>query len=301
MDQARQPDVRRRTLLTTLGIAGVAVTGFGVTASGTGTASVREALLRAAGVASPVPAGTRAVVQVDRVYSKARGREVDLLTMVPPGVPTKGLPMSILLHGLHGSARWASVGGMPEVLTSAVGRRAVPAFGFVAVDGGDHYWQENIPGDDPMAMLLEEVPKWLAERDLGGEDGMPFACTGVSMGGFGALVYARRRAERRQPASAIAAVSPGLLTSWQEMAKRRAFANAEQWAALDPLRHLDALGDVPIGVWIGDKDRFIEGTRKFIAGKRLAVASVTPGDHDDAFYRKVVPDVIRFLGKRVPR
>jgi pimeloyl-ACP methyl ester carboxylesterase len=299
MDEVRQPDVRRRTVLTSLGFAGLAVTGLGVTASGS-PPEVREALARAVGVAGPVPTGKRAVIRVDRVYSKARGREVDLLTILPPGVPTSRLPMSILLHGLHGSARWASVGGMNEVLTSAVSRHAVPAYGFVAVDGGDNYWHENTPGDDPMAMLLEEVPRWLAERDLGGPNGVPFACTGVSMGGFGALVYARRRAERRQPAGAIAAVSPGLLTSWPEMAKRKAFADEAQWASLDPLRHLDTLGGAPIGVWVGDKDRFIEGTRKLIRSTKLSIASVTPGGHDDTFYRKVVPDVIRFLGKHVP-
>jgi S-formylglutathione hydrolase FrmB len=262
-----------------------------------GTTTAGEALRLALGVAGPKPAVKRAVVRVERVHSAARGRDVDLLTIVPPGELPANLPMSILLHGLHGSARYSAVGGLPEVLASAVVRGAVPPFGFVAVDGGDNYWHENVPGDDPMAMLLEEVPRWLSERGMAG---LPFACTGVSMGGFGALLYARRRAERRQPANAIAAISPGLLTSWTEMAKRKAFRNADQWASLDPLKHVDELGSAPIGVWIGDKDRFIEGTRKFIKSRPLAVSSVTPGSHDDTFYRTVMPDVIRFVGKRVP-
>ncbi len=285
--------VSRRTVLGALGVTGLAVAG--TAAALNGHAPAGDPLRHLLGVAGSVPAGKRPVVTVDRVSSRYRGREVDLLTIVPPGVPTEGLPMSILLHGLHGSARYAAVGGLPEALVAAVGRGTVPPFGFVAVDGGNNYWHENVPGDDPMAMLLEEVPRWLAERGFG----TPFACTGVSMGGFGALLYARRRNERRERLNAVAAISPGLLLSWPEMAKRKAFADRQQWESLDPLRHLDQLGNAPIGVWIGDHDRFIEGTRRFIAAVRPVIGSITPGGHDDVFYRKIVPDVIRFLGKRV--
>jgi len=263
-----------------------------------GSAPLGEALRLAVGIAGPKPAGKRAVVKVDRVHSAARGRDVDLVTIVPPGPTPKDLPMSILLHGLHGNARYAAVGGMVEVYTSAVVRGAVRPFGYVAVDGGDNYWHENVPGDDPMAMLLEEVPRWLAERGLGPQ---PFAATGVSMGGFGALLYARRRNERRDPLKAVATIAPGLLTSWPEMAKRKAFANAEQWASLDPLKHQAELGDVPVGVWIGDKDRFIVGARQFIKEKKPVVGSIGPGGHDDRFFRRAVPDVVRFVGKRVPK
>lgn len=284
----------RRTALTAL--AGGAVVTAGVTAALHGNAPLGEALRHALGVAGPVPAVQRAVVSIERVRSHYRGRDVDLLTMVPPNTRTEDLPMSILLHGRYGTARLASVANMDAALVAAVARGQVPPFGFVAVDGGDHYWHENVPGDDPMAMLLEEVPRWLRERGFGA----PFACTGVSMGGFGALLYARRRHERRDPARAVAAIAPALLTDWTEMSQRHAFASPEAWAELDPLKNTDKLGPTPIGVWAGDRDRFITGTRRFIAATRPAVASILPGGHDDVLYRKVVPDVIRFLGKRVP-
>lgn len=281
-------------MLTALG--GTALATVGVTAAWHGNAPMAEALRHALGVAGPVPAVKRAVVTVDRVHSHYRGRDVDLLIMTPAGVPTKNLPMSILLHGRHGAARTASPGGMSEVLVAAVSRGQVPPFGFVAVDGGDHYWHENVPGDDPMAMLLEEVPHWLAERGYGA----PFACTGVSMGGFGALLYGRRRHERREPTNAIAVIAPALLTDWAEMSKRNAFTGPDQWSSLDPLKNVDKFGTAPIGVWAGDRDTFITGTRQFIASAKPSVASITPGGHNDTLYRKVVPDVIRFLGKRVP-
>lgn len=292
--------ISRRTALTALGLTGLAAAGVAA-AELTGSGPVSEALRTALGVAGPTAAPARAITRVERLYSAARGRAVDVLTILPPNVPAKGLPMSILLHGLGGSARYAAVGGMPEVLATAVARGTVPPFGYIAVDGGNNYWHENHPGDDPMAMLLDEVPRWLAARGLGGTDGTPFACTGVSMGGFGALLYGRRRWERGHPPAAIAAISPGLLTSWTEMSKRHAFADEAQWASLDPLRNLDKLGTAPIGVWVGDHDKFIDGTRRFIRSTHLAVASVTPGVHADSFYRTIVPDVTRFLGKHAPK
>lgn len=288
------PKYSRRTLLAAIGV--VIATAIGVV---TYVSSSSEATERQIATADRVQ-GTSAAkptIRYERVYSAARHREVTLAFYVPTGSSARGLPMSILLHGLHGDARHANAGNLAEVLTAAVAKGSVPAFGFIAVDGGDNYWHENVPGDDPMAMLLDEVPRWLKERGYG----EPFAVTGVSMGGFGSLLYARRRAERGDPIAAAAAISPGLITTWPEMAKRKAFKNEGEWASLDPLRHLKSTGSTALGVWIGDRDRFIEGTRRFIHEVRPAVGVVKSGGHDDGLYRKVTPDVVQFLAKYAKR
>ena len=284
-----EPRYSRRTLLAAVGV---------VIATATGTAVYVQSHSgdeRQIATADRVNSTSDAkpLVRYERVYSAARRREVTLAFFTPAGTPQRGIPMSILLHGLHGDARHSAVGNLADVLASAVAKGSVPAFGFVAVDGGDSYWHENVSGDDPMKMLLDELPGWLRERGYG----EPFAVTGVSMGGFGALLYARRRAERGDPISAAAAISPGLITSWPEMAKRRAFKNEAEWNRLDPLRHLKATGSTALGVWIGDRDRFIEGTRRFIREVKPEVGTVKTGGHDDGFYRKVTPDVVRFLAK----
>jgi len=285
-----EPRYSRRTLLAAIGA--VVATATGVVVHVQSDRTVVEQQIATADRVSRTT-GAKPTVRFERVYSNARRREVNLAFYVPTGPSPRGLPMSILLHGLHGDARHAAVGDLADVLTSAVAKGSVPAFGFVAVDGGDNYWHENTPGDDPMAMLLDELPRWLKERGYGD----PFAVTGVSMGGFGALLYARRRAERGDPIAAAAAISPGLITQWPEMAKRRAFKNEGEWASLDPLRHLKSTGSTALGVWIGDRDRFIEGTRRFIREASPEVGTVKPGGHDDGFYRKVTPDVVQFLAK----
>ncbi|MVU84081.1 alpha/beta hydrolase [Nocardia sp. ET3-3] len=290
----------RRSLFATTGLIGLAAAGAAVSAGVNAAVDADDAkgALRTENIGQTA-AGLSPVIRTERVYSKARGREVDLVTILPPGVPTENLPVSLLLHGLHGTARTAAVGNIATLLAAGVAARLSPAFGFVALDGGDNYWHDHGTGDDPMSMLLNEVPGWLAQRRLGGPDGLPSAVTGTSMGGFGAFVYARRRFEQGRPVNAVATMSPGLLTSWTEMAKRNAFINADQWAALDPLRNLDKLGPAPIGLWCGDRDRFIEGCRRFIATAHPEVGLITPGGHTDEYWSTVTPDVVRFLSRHI--
>ncbi|WP_330182210.1 esterase family protein [Nocardia sp. NBC_01503] len=293
--RAAARSLSRRSLLATTGLLGLAAAGAAVSA-GVNAAPDGDSLQRAVGGGPRAVLGIEPIVRTDRVYSAARGREVEVITILPPGVPTQNLPMSLLLHGLHGTARTAAIGGIGGVLAAAVAARLVPAFGFMAVDGGDNYWHQHFSGDDPMTMLLDEAPNWLAARGLATE---PFACTGTSMGGFGALVYGRRRAERGRPTNAIATLSPGLITSWNEMSKRNAFASVDEWAALDPLQNISKLGPAPTGVWVGDRDRFVDGCREFMRRARLEVALVTPGAHNDDYWSTVTPDVVRFLGSHV--
>ncbi|MDT8914539.1 alpha/beta hydrolase-fold protein [Amycolatopsis sp. PS_44_ISF1] len=291
--------VSRRSVVIA-GAAGLGVAGLAV-GTATGAVPFSPALQRVLGVASSTPVTQLGSTRVERVYSAARGRQVDLVLILPSKKPPRGLPMSLMLHGLHGNARTAAPSGLMKQLASDVARKAVPAYGYVAVDGGDNYWHQVHPGDDPMAMLLEEVPQWLRARGFAGEDGLPFACSGVSMGGFGALLYGRRRVERRQPPQAVAAVSPALITSWPEMAKRHIFTGSTDWANLDPLRHLDALRDVPTALWCGTEDSFITGVRRYIAATHPAIGYTAKGRHSDTFFHSVVPSLVSFVGKHRPK
>ena len=278
--------VSRRTVLTS-GVVGAAAVGLGLSGD-TGTNTERHA----------VPLADQTNVLVEQVYSQARERPVNIVTMFPKGVARQGLPVCLMLHGRFGDAR-KSAGGLPTWLTDSVAARRIPPYAFLAVDGGANSYWHRWPGDDPMSMLLDEVPGWLAERELGGSDGQPFAVSGISMGGFGALVYTRRRREHGNPVKATAVVSPALITNWPEMNKRRAFADEAAWAAIDPLRHIRSLGNVPLGVWCGTEDRFITGTRRFIAAAHPEVASTSPGGHNSRYYRKALAELVDFVGRKL--
>ncbi|MGW0522618.1 alpha/beta hydrolase [Crossiella sp. NPDC003009] len=294
--------VSRRTVLWGALAGAAAVAGVGATLSHQDQlGQVDPSVLRTlgtAGSAGTTKPGSNGTVRVERVFSPHRNREVDLVTISPQADRT-GLPVCLLLHGRFGTARNAAPAALPSALASAVARGTVPPFAFVAVDGGgNNYWHAQ-PGDNPMAMLLEDLPRWLAERGLGG-DGHPFAVAGISMGGFGSLLYTRRRQERGRPVRAAAAISPALITNWAEMNKRKAFRDSVEWESMNPLRHIDKLGSARVGLWCGTEDSFIEGTRQFIRQARPLVGATGPGRHDGSYFDRVSPDMIRFIGRHLP-
>lgn len=303
MNQGNRKLVSRRTVLWGALAGAAAVAGFGVTmGSRDELAQIDPSVLRTlgtAGSAGTTKPGSNGTVRVERVFSPHRNREVDLVTITPRG-DREDLPVCLLLHGRFGTARNAAPTALPSALAAAAARGQVPPFAFVAVDGGgNNYWHAQ-PGDNPMAMLLEDLPRWLAERGLGGADGQPFAVAGISMGGFGALLYTRRRQERGRPVRAVAAVSPALMTNWAEMNKRKAFRDSAEWESMDPLRHIDKLGSARVGLWCGTEDSFIGGTRQFIRQARPLVGSTGPGRHDSTYFDRVSPDVVRFIGRHLP-
>lgn len=266
----------------------------GMAAVGLGVRSDRPR----APLATPRHLASEPNVMVEEVYSRARKRDVELVTMYPRGYENQHLPVCLMLHGRWGDAR-KSTSGIPYWLSQAV-ENGMPPYALLAVDGGGNSYWHHHRNDDPMRMLLEEVPLWLAHRGLAGETGQPFAVSGISMGGFGALLYTRWRHRLGDPVNAAAVVSPALLTTWREMSKRKAFRDEAEWAALDPLNHIDELGTSALGVWCGSRDRFITGTRIFIERAEPEYASTTNGGHNSRYYRHALPEVVRFVGHHVP-
>lgn len=220
----------------------------------------------------------------------ARRTEVELIIMRPEDAGPD-LPVCLALHGRGESAGMFVDLGLPDILSSVVNYQGTSPFAVVAVDGGDSYWVASDPEDNPQQMLTEDMPKWLDERGLPTN---PFAVLGISMGGYGALNYASNPND-----PAVAAISPALFLSWPEAANRDAFTNEQQWRDTDPLQNLTAFAGVPVGVWCGESDPFVDGTRQLVEQAKPTVAEIEPGDHDDAYWRKVLPDALKFIGSRV--
>ncbi|RZS87543.1 S-formylglutathione hydrolase FrmB [Motilibacter rhizosphaerae] len=247
----------------------------------------RRTLLRAA-AAAPLTAvlgcghaeAAGPVLRTTR-HSAARGRTVDLVVVRPAG-PRTPLPVVLALHGRGASPRTFLDLGLQRAV-DATGTYAV-----AAVSGGDAYWHRR-GDDDPQAMLEHEVPGWLAELGLGPVRG----ALGISMGGFGALLWARRTAHP------VAVLSPALFLDWGQARARHAFSSQADWEAAEPLRHLPALHGHGLGVWCGAQDPFAPAARRLAHGTHAAVASFGPGAHDAAFWGAELPTAARFLASRV--
>lgn len=225
-------------------------------------------------------------VTVERVSSVARGAEVQLITMRPNGVPGQ-LPVCVALHGRGADASMFVDLGVPDLLDSMVASGSMP-FAVVAVDGGEDYWVgAKDPADDPQRMLNDELPSWLADRGLATT---PFGVLGISMGGYGALNYARGGLS---PTAAV--LSPALFLSWPEAQTRDAFADEAAWQATDPLQHLPELSGARLGVWCGTEDPFIDSTNRLVETAKPAVAALGEGDHDSEYWTRVLPAALDFV------
>lgn len=235
--------------------------------------------------------GTRDGVLRRRFWSAARGREVAVAAMVPPGAELATVPVCLALHGRGGRAEDMVGLGLPALLAAA----GTAPYALVAVDGNrDTYWIARDPADDPQAMLLHELPGWLSGMGLTRDGGVPSAAFGVSMGCFGALVYARARGSGVRT---VATLSPALFGSWAQARARNAFRDEAAWLAAEPLRHLRELpAGLRLGVWCGEQDPFAPAARTLARQVRGSTAAFAPGGHNEAYYRTVLPAIVDFLG-----
>ncbi|MEU1423867.1 alpha/beta hydrolase-fold protein [Kitasatospora sp. NPDC005751] len=300
---------RRRLLRAGLGLGGLAVVGTGTAVAlsggsdgpgsrsggsgGPGVPSAAGTTPATAPTGTAAPSGATAVVpslRSEEQHSAARnGAAVKMITIVPEGIARPAdLPVCVALHGRGATAQaWTDL-GLPQILVAAIAA-GVPPFAVVAVDGGDAtYWRRTPSGDDPQKMLLEELPGWLAKQGLRAPD----AAMGISMGGFGSLRYARNRGAGFGP---VAVLSPALFRSWGDAKAVGVFKDEADWRENEPLLHQDQPHGRPIGVWCGTEDPFCDAARK-LAGDTVQ-ARFTPGVHDAAYWRKVLPDAVAFLGR----
>lgn len=279
---------RRQLLLLGAGAAGTAV--VGAAASGEG-AVIEDRLLPPHGA---VPAGPTGPVVRGALQSRARGREVRWAVAYPPGSePGASLPVALVLHGRSGDSSEAfGSQGLHRFLGAAV-RAGTPPFALAAVDGGDHtYWHRRADGDDPQAMLLDELLPLLARRGLRTDR---FGLTGWSMGGYGALLLASTVPHR------VAAVAVDAAALWRraEDSAPGAFDGPDDFARHDVLGHLDRLRDVPLRVGCGRSDPFVATNRALVAALPRTERAFPRGGHDVGCWDQLRPADLRFLGRHL--
>ena len=221
-----------------------------------------------------IPDAAEGKVTLETVYSQERGADVDLFTAVPHGYGDgEGLPVVIVLHGATATPAVYQEFGLPRFLTAAVEGGAEP-FVLAGAAGGLLRWEPQPSGDNPQAMVLNEMPDWLNER---GFDGDRRAVWGWSMGGYGAL--------------RLAEVAPG----WGR-------ATAAFSPAIGPgdavFADMDALTGQPLGLWCGTDDPLYDGVHEFATTlpEPPEIASFSEGGHTRVFWNDQTIEALTFLG-----
>ena len=251
-------------------------------------------------------------------YSRARNRTVGYTIGYPPRHrPGSSLPLVIMLHGYGGTHADALFGLSPaQAVALRVGAAPLPPMALVTVDGGTGYWNPH-PGDDPQAMLTDELIPLCRRRGLGtaglGPAGLGTAgrggahrigVMGISMGGYGALLLAEKRPDL---IGAVAAISPAIWTSYGQAraANAGAYASAADFAADDAVTHAAALARVPVRIAAGFGDPFLPGVRALAralpkkTGGEPPVVSFSDGCHDGSFFTAQEPPSLAFLARRL--
>jgi predicted esterase len=237
-------------------------------------------------------------VNVSGVFaSRYRGCEVGYTVGYPNGhAPGSRLPLVIFLHGFGGSHTRALSGMTPaQAVSLRPGGTTLTPMALVTVDGGGGYWHPH-PGDDPMGMVIHELIPMLQARGLG----VPphrIATMGISMGGYGAIIFAEHYP---QLFCAVAAISPAIFTTyaWVHYVNPGAYWSAADFARYDALTHVGTLGDIPVRVASGNHDPFHPWVEEFVALLPPGDPVIfPPGGHDGGFFSAQEPPSLAFLSR----
>ena len=219
----------------------------------------------------------------------------------PPGVESGGAaaraatPVLICLPGRGRSPGELLQGHLQfgDFVADAIEQRGVAPFAVAAVQASDTYWHARASGDDAMAMLFEEFIPFLSD-DLGLRGRL--AIMGWSMGGYGALRAAELHPERF---AAVCGVSAALWRSFEDRVGH-AFDGASDYARNDVYADVERLRGLPVRMDCGRQDPFYEADVAFAeALPEPPAGGFTPGGHNDAYWMRVAPAEIDWIGARL--
>jgi pimeloyl-ACP methyl ester carboxylesterase len=231
-----------------------------------------------------------------RFFSRARRRQVGYTIAYPPGHQEGSrLPLIVALHPFGSNHRHALAGmSLPQALALHVAGQPLPPMAMASADGGPGYWNPH-PGDDPMAMVIDELIPLCQKMGLGRS---AIATMGISMGGYGAILLAEKHPRLF---AAVAAIGPAIWTSYPQAraANRGAYASSASFSAGDVVTHAAALAGVPVRVACGLSDPFQPGARAFAQAARGAVVDISRGCHSDPFFVAQEPPSLAFLARHL--
>ncbi len=221
--------------------------------------------------------------------SAARGGvDTNWIIARPPGQSAPLRPV-IALHCKDGDAASVMDLGVEDCLAQLV-QAGRPPFAVISVDGGDTFWRRHNSGQDPGAMVLDELLPMLATKGL---DISRVGFMGWSMGGYGALLLGSRLGPART--AGICVVSPAVYrTYWG--APPGAFDSVDDWRTNSASALMPQLASTPLRVDCGTSDPFYAATRQFVSQLPTPPAGgFYPGGHDVSFWRQQLPSELTWM------
>lgn len=290
--------ISRRTLL--IGAAATLTAGAGTLGLvETGVLPGRSGFHQALGLTGPagsfpdIAPGT----VVDGAFdSRARLGITVGYSIIYPAAPDADLPICLYLGG-RGFTHRSVIDdlGFDRFLASVVAGGS-PPFALVTVDSGDEYWHPRLSGDDPQAMLTDELLPLVAAA---GHPVERICVAGLSMGGYGAVLLAETLDQA--VVSGVAVMSPAIFDNFESSAPG-AFDSPDDFAAHDVVARArqGVLSGVPIRLDCGADDPFSGGTERLMKMLDEDVGGISPGLHDADFWLRLAPKQLAFVGAHLP-
>lgn len=249
------------------------------------------------GAAGVVPDVDPGPVETGTFVSAARnGAETGWCLIRPPGRHPR-LPVVVALHGL-GQDHLSLIGpelGVDRFLAAAVAA-GVPPFAVAAADGGTSYWHPRPDGEDASAMVTDELLPLLAERGVRTDR---IGLIGWSMGGYGVLRLGGLLGPSR--VGAVVGSSPAI---WSDPgdASDSGFDSREEYERYSVVGHQEDLDGIAVRIDVGTGDPFYRDVQDYVEGfpdGADVTSTFEPGAHDAAYWRRMLPDQLAFLGSEV--
>lgn len=307
--KTNEPQFPRRRILKIGGglLAGAAIAGVGGVELVDHGVLPGQSLLNSLDGACEVPARRLSFGEVGRTltgsfYSTRRHVTVSYSIGLPASfLKGQRTSLAIFLHGEFASHRaWLGVSDNPAQAAALLqdGQPMAP-MAIATIDGGKHYWHAY-GNDDPMAMVVDEFIPFCQSLGLGVEPGT-VGVMGLSMGGYGALLFAEKHPS---VFSAAAALSPGIWTSYRQAraANAVAYSSMSNFARYDVVTHTPALARTPTFIASGSHDPFYPGAQAFrahLATTTPVRAIFGPGCHGGQFYNAHMPAALAFMNSHL--
>jgi enterochelin esterase-like enzyme len=286
------------------------------------------ALAAAPFLAHPAAAAAQ-VLEGLKCPSAILGRDVSYAVYLPPdyAVSTRRYPVVYLLHGYtDDESGWVQFGEIGQAADRAIAEREIPPMIIVMPDGGVSFYINDAAGkvryEDMFVRefipAVDRTYRTRPDREFRG-------VAGLSMGGWGTLVYALRHPDLFAAGAAFSAavwsdddIVGMKQESWDRLlgplfgaaglaGQSRLTAAFRQVSPLDLARTLpeDSLKKVRYYIDCGDDDFLIAGNcalHLVLAGRKIPHEfRVRDGGHSWSYWRTGIVDGLKFIGESFHR
>lgn len=239
------------------------------------------------------------------VKSAALRRRADITLWIPENA-APGLPLVILMHGVYGSHwAWSAKGGAHRTAAALIASNCIPPMVLaMPSDGlwgdGSGYLQHG-GGEDCERWIIEEVPLAASEATAGLTNGSPLFLSGLSMGGYGALLLGAKYGHRVAGVSAhSSATRLDDLDAFTEEDLSLCGIDSAQSSVIDVMKaRRDNLPPIRFDCGTGDfllpQNRALH-TQLEAAGIAHAYEEF-PGAHDWPYWQEHLKDSLRFFAR----